>query len=243
MEYSDIPRQPTFDRSQMFRTLSETSTSDYGVFDVLKTFIDAIKVGDAYYRFRHQLTVEFYPLMDGMRGELLVSPNVLDITGIGYSMRAAQQDWNETFHARFQSLLAKRHWERDEADERDWAMIEQFVDVPAYKRETPVRVRQVGTVTRNRLAEHGFRPLPTQVRWDSGRVEDIQLDFAPLDFSTYPPGSRVEAVVLRNPTTNCLIRILDSVRLKGVTHAECESLWSKVAGTSEFEKVEWEALK
>ncbi len=115
------------------------------------------------------------------------------------------------------------------------------MDVAAYRRDTPYRVRQIGTISQRRPTAHEPRALPNQIRWESGRVEDIRLDLAPPEFAALLAGRRFEAVVLRDSATHRLLRILDVVPLAAVPKAaDRDALWESVPTSKDLPQEDWE---
>ncbi len=228
---------------EMFRSLSAEVRSNVrgGLFDVLQRPFDEIRVGDALYRPRSQMLATFFPRTRGVVGELSVAPCNLHILGIGKTLDEAQRNWNEQFHVKFQTLLAKRPWEMNSDEKEEWEQIELLVDVTAYRRDTPYRIRQIGAISQRRPTAHEPRALPNQIRWESGRIEDIQLDLAPPEFASLFAGRRFEAVVLRDSTTHRLLRILDVVPLAQVPKAaDRDALWDSVPTSKDLPQVDWE---
>jgi hypothetical protein len=228
---------------EVFRSLTAEVRSNVrgGLFDVLQRPFDEVRVGEALYRPRSQMLATFYPRTRGADGELVVTPCDLRIVGVGRTLEEAQRNWNELFHVRFQTLLAKRPWEMDVNEREEWGQIELLVDVAAYRRETPYRVRQIGTVSQRRPTAQEPRPLPNQVRWESGRVEDIRLDLAPPELAALFAGRRFEAVVLRDSATHRLLRILDVVPLAAVPKvADQNALWESVPTSKDLPEEDWE---
>lgn len=175
-------------------------------FDVLRREMNAFHVGSACYQLRSPQLAAFYPRIDGEAGRLTVTPSWLPIVGVGATLDAALQDWADQFHVRFQTLLARRPWEMDATEKDEWERIEQMVDVPAYRRETPSVVRQIGWLTRR-------RPIPDQIRWEDGRRERVALAQMPPEFAALHEGERFEAEVERHAVTGCLIRAVVVRRL------------------------------
>ena len=155
------------------------------------------------------------------------------------------------FHVRFQALIAMRPWEMESADRDEWERIEQMVDVTAYRRETPRRVRQIGTIaqarqsgTRGHSPQTGpFQPrhaLPNKIQWESGRHEDIDLSVTVADFAGLRYGQRFEAVAVRDVATDRLVAIVDVVLLPPLpSAADARSLLDSVPKSNELEPVDW----
>jgi hypothetical protein len=228
---------------EMFRSLTAEVRWNVrgGLFDVLQRTVEEFRVGDTVYRTRSPLLATFYPRTRGSDGELAMTPCSLRIVGAGKAFDEAQRDWNEQFHVRFQTLLAKRPWEMPAEERDEWGQIEFLVDVAAYRRETPSRLRQIGSVSQRRPTGGEPRALPNQIRWESGKVEDVRLDLAPPEFASYFAGKRFEAVVLRDPVTGHLLRILDVIPLPPLPKdATCDALWDSVPTSRDLPAVEWE---
>ena len=211
------------------------------LFDVLRREVTVIDAGAACYRLRAPALATFYPRLDSGSGRVNVSPSPVSVVGFGATFEEAWEDWAGQFHTRFQTLLAKRPWEMDEAERADWQGIERMIDVPAYRRETPYRIRQIGTVSQYRPTRYEPRPRPNQIRWESGKVENIRLTLAPPEFASFLAGRRFEAVVLRDPTTHELLRILDVIPLPALPRiAERDELWDSVPTTRDLPGEDWE---
>jgi hypothetical protein len=179
----------------------------------------------------------FYPRIDGDAGRLTVTPSWLPLVGGGPTFDEAWQDWAGQFHVRFQTLLAKRPWEMDGTERDDWERIEQMVDVPAYRRDTPHVVRQIGWLTRR-------RPIPNQVRWEDGRRETVSLAQMPPEFATLHEGDRFEAEVERHSVTGHLIRAVAVRRLPALRRSSsAEQVWGSLPTTAEAPAVEWDEFE
>lgn len=126
-------------------------------------------------------------------------------------------------------------------EKEEWGQMELLVDVAAYRRDTPYRVRQIGTVSQRRPTAREPRALPNQIRWESGRVEDLRLDLAPPEFAALFAGKRFEAVVLRDSVTHQLLRILDVIPLVAAPNAaERDALWESVPTSKDLSQEDWE---
>jgi hypothetical protein len=218
-------------------TAASRSSGRGDLFDVLRREIKAFHVGMASYQLRTPLLATFYPRVSGDAGRLSVTPSWLPIVGSGETLDDAWQDWVGQLHVRFQTLLAKRPWEMN-ADERgEWERIEQMVDVPAYRRETPYIVRQIGWVSRR-------RPIPDRIRWEDGRLERVTLVQMPPEFAALHEGDRFEAEVERQTVTGRLIRAVVVRRLPPLRQISTdEKLWSSLPTTAEAPAVEWDEFE
>lgn len=206
-------------------------------FDALRREVKEIRVGGARYRLRCPVSVAFYPHLDGAIGRLTVRPALLSIRASGANLDEAWQSWVEQFHVRFQTLLARRPWEMSQAEQDEWVRIEQLVDVPAYQRETPWIVRQIGWLTRR-------RPVPDCIRWEDGRHEYVRLHQMPPEFATLHEGERFEAEVERDSLTRQLLRVVVLRRLPPLrASAGAEAVWSSLPRSTEAPVVEWDEIK
>src|SRR5579883_187318 len=207
------------------------------LFDVLRRVITAFHIGRAKYQLRTPLLTTFYPRIDGETGRLSVTPLWLSIIGSGGTWDEAWQHWAGQFHVLFQTLLAKRPWEMETDEKGMWERIEQLVDVPAYRRETPYIVRQIGWLTRR-------RPIPDRIRWEDGRRERVDLMQMPPEFAALHEGDRFEAEVERHAVTGRLIRTIVVRRLPPLrpTNAD-EKVWSSAATTTQAPAVEWDEFE
>ncbi|HZZ78218.1 MAG TPA: hypothetical protein VFE62_06850 [Gemmataceae bacterium] len=223
-----------------------------GLLDVLRREIRELRFGHSAYRLRMPLVLHFYPRIDGPNGKLMTSPALHSLVGHGATFDAAWQDWLEQFHVRIQSLMAMRPWEMQSPDLESWEKIEQMIDVAAYRRETPRRVRQIGVISQaRRSATRGHSPqfgpfrrtcaLPNQVEWESGRTEEIDLSSAVPDFAALRVGQRFEAVVMRDPTTDRLLGIVDVITLPALPDAaSAKTLLESVPTSKALEPINWE---
>jgi hypothetical protein len=179
--------------------------------DILRKTLDEVKIGDARYRFRQAITLTFYPYISNGEGELIPEPSQIDLDGFvltsrGKSLSEAIENWKAEFHTHVQSLLDKRPWEMSENETKDMASIERMIDLPAYLREAPYSIRQIGTVTRR-------RPIPDRIRWEDGQTEHVNLHQMPAEFAAFRNGQRFEAITVRDSTNGRLRRVVYVGRL------------------------------
>jgi hypothetical protein len=206
-------------------------------FDVLRREMNGFRVGIACYRLRTPLLAAFYPRIEGEAGRLTVTPSPLPVAGRGASLEEAWQDWAGQFHVRFQTLLAKRPWEMGAEEKCDWERIERMVDVPAYRRDTPHVVRQIGWLARR-------RPIPDRIRWEDGRQERVTLEQMPPEFAALHEGDRFEAEVERHSITGRLIRAIVVRRLRALRRTSAdEKVWSSLPTTAQAPAVEWDEFE
>ena len=218
-------------------TAASRSVGRGDFFDVLRREIRAFHIGRASYQLRTPLLAAFYPRIDGEVGRMNVAPSWLSIVGSGRTLDEAWQDWANRFHVRFQTLLAKRPWEMDANEKSEWEKIEQMVDVPAYRRETPYVVRQIGWLTRR-------RPIPDHIRWENGRQERVDLMQMPPEFAALHEEDRFEAEVERQAVTGRLIRAVVVRRLPPLHQTGDDGkMWSLLPTTAEASAVDWDEFE
>ncbi|MFO0938328.1 MAG: hypothetical protein U0798_17620 [Gemmataceae bacterium] len=220
---------------EMFRSLTAEARSSIrgSLFDVLQRTIGDLRVGEAVYHTRSPLLATFYPRIRGVNGELVMTPTSLNIVGVGKNFDEALRDWNNQFHIRFQTLLAKRPWELSAEEKDEWGQLELLVDVAAYRRETPYVIRQIGMLTRR-------RPFPDQIRWEDGRQERVWLEQMPPEFAALHEGQRFEAEVVRDAVTGRMIRAIVVRRLPALrTMAADLANWVDIPTTDEAKEVDW----
>ncbi|HEX4607016.1 MAG TPA: hypothetical protein VH092_02310 [Urbifossiella sp.] len=207
--------------------------------DVAKRIIDEAIVGETSYQLRRPVTLTFYPFVSGGHGELIQEPNPLghdeyNVIGRGKTYEEALADWSARLHTRVQTLLAKREWERDPEEQEEMAALERLIDVPAYLKATPLRLRQIGMVSRR-------RPMPDRVRWEDGSYEPVGLDQMPAEFAAFHAGQRFEAIVIRSPGTRKLLRVVHVHPLPRLGQASVEE-WNELPTTAQAPTLAWDKI-
>jgi len=203
-----------------------------------KTF-EEVRVGEARYRLRSPLTLTFYPFVLVDKGELIpepdsAAPDGWSIIGTGVAFDDAFQDWSAKLHMIVQNLLAKRPWEMTQEEVRNMASMERMIDIPAYHRETPHSMRQIGTVARS-------RPIPDCILWEDGLVEHVKLYQMPPDFATFVNGQRFEAITVRDSMNGELQRVSYVGKL-GRLKAVPPEQWEKTQTFLESPVVGWDEI-
>lgn len=240
-----------FDASQFadvppaFMVMEDTSQNRRGgtigaISDVTKRVVDEAVVGETSYQLRRPVTLTFYPFVAGSLGELIQEPNPLghdeyNVIGRGVTYDVALADWSARLHTRLQTLLAKRDWERTAEEQEEMAALELLIDVPAYQKSTPLRMRQIGTVARR-------RPMPDRVRWEDGSYEPVGLDQMPAEFAAFHAGQRFEAIVVRTPGTRKLLRVVHVQPLPRLAAATVEE-WSELPPTTKAPTLPWDKIR
>jgi hypothetical protein len=213
-----------------------------GASDPCQRTIEEITVGEATYRLRQPLTLIFSSPVSGGRLDLIPHPDgegtfALDITGYGATFDEAQANWVERFHARIQTLVAKRPWELTAEEAEETAAFERTIDLPTYRRDTPYPARQIGTVTRR-------RPIPDEIQWEDGQLEHVHLSQMPAEFAAFPAGQRFEAIVVRASGTGNLLRAVFVSPLPPLPESSpSQAEWEALPNTTDAPRVSWDELK
>lgn len=200
---------------------------------VLESKLDAISVGATKYPLRRPLNAIFIP----GQGELVVEGLSPLFFGNGDTEEIAMRDLQEAIHLKFQELIAKRPFEMSDTEAQMWEILTDLIDVTVYRNTTLLRQRAFGRVLE-------ARPTPQRVEWDGGQREAISLDQVDApDFVTYKPGQPFEAVVLRDPVTFKLARIVHVERKSEpsrMTPSEEAELLEEIGSSKQLEETEWD---
>jgi hypothetical protein len=197
----DIPYVSSIADESGFIRMSD-DTQDFGILD---RQVHEIKFGATSYPLRKTTRLRLLPDVASGRYKYLMQ-GIPTIIGSGITPQAALDDFSEVFHCRFQELLAKRPFELDEAERRQWYELGGTVDVESYRRSVPIRVRQFGQVID---ARPGYR----SVRWEGlkGRHR-VDLSNYPDDFASYKAGQPFEAIVLLDSQNGKMQRVVHVAR-------------------------------
>jgi len=164
------------------------------------------------------------------------------LVGVGSSPAKAFEQWEKEVHAVFQRLYAKRYFEMDESERRDWSQLLQVIDVNEYRERAPMIMRSVGRIRFKFIGKIADkRPRPDRIYWVDGRVDRVpDWDRLPADFSTLRPGCYIDAVVERHPKTAALQRILDArpIELSNVSQREADKFIDALP-EAKLPEVEW----
>jgi hypothetical protein len=181
--------------------------------DAIRSEMSQLRVAEFNYPLRRICRASFIPVAC----EFLVE-EFSAFVGHGASIEAAREDWALRVHAAFQELLHKRPFELTAEEKRVWSVLSSNIDVAVYRNQMPLQVIQFGRVSQ-------ARPYPSQIQWDDGTREDIQIrQVDAADFITYKPGQPFEAVVARDPV---------SYRLKRIVHIERRSEPARLSAAEE----------
>ena len=207
-----------------------------GVLDVMARPIDTLQVGSTRYPLTTSLTLRAFPGISPGAWECVVDEFGSAMVGQGSNLSRAARDCREKIHQRFQELLAKRPFEMSVEDKSAWNMLTTYIDLAAYKCNTPFVVRQFGKVEK-------ARPLPEEIRWDNGRTERVNLKRMPSEFVTYKAGQWFEALVSRNPVTFRLIKVhytRRSAEPKAMSKSEIAAFCDQLPTTQELPDTDWD---
>lgn len=160
-----------------------------------------IKIGRTVYPLRRSLKGRFDPLPSG-GFEFVVDGFADPFVGRGETRDDAYRDWSEQIHVSFQTLLRKRPFEMDAEDKHLWSVLGALVDVPKYRRTTPITVRQVGRVRFSK------RSKPQGIFWADHTKDDVTIDSMPAAYAALLPNQWFEAEVERDPITWKLGKVL-----------------------------------
>ncbi|GHT37614.1 hypothetical protein FACS189427_10790 [Planctomycetales bacterium] len=127
---------------------------------------------------------------------------MLPVSGCGTTKDAAKENWQYEFHKTFQELSAKLDWERSEEDQTLWNIFESIVDVPAYRRKTPVNYHQTGKIIVNANIPSHQR----EIEWLDDTTDVVSCRDCP-DLLRYKTGQYFRADLLREYQTGTLIKI------------------------------------
>jgi hypothetical protein len=202
----------------------------------MRRLLPVIPVGQTGYPLRTPVSGTFAPGPSGKGLEFYVAGFKPFLVGNGPTVDAAFKDWCEQVHCRFQELYVKRPFERTEAEQADWKMLEERIDVAAYREHTPITVRQAGKVAK-------ARPQPFLIEWEDGSREKVRLEQMPDEFASYKPGQPFEATVKRHPVTFALQEVTDIQRTRSLprmSEQEFQDFWESLPTTKALPATSWE---
>lgn len=207
-------------------------------FDVMRPLIPSpLRIGETEYRLRSQLRGVYYPVRDAANGEFLVLEFYPLFVGRGRNLDEALLDWRDQVHCRFQELIAKRPFEMTEAEKVDWQLLENHIDVPAYHRNTPLTLQQVGKVGAR------VRPVPEWIEWEDGYKEHVRLDQMPGEFAAYKPGQPFRATVVRDAIDFHLVKVTHIQRIRPLPRMlpqEFKNLIDSIPTTRSLPEADWD---
>lgn len=195
--------------------------------------LSTLTVGDARYKLRHNRMGYFLP--GANRTSEFIVP-AIEYVGEGMTVDEAFDDWVEQVHIDFQSLFAMRPFEMDKGQIAKWACLSEFIDVPAYRAATPMKIRRTGVVQDARPSHH-------EVKWEDGTTERVSINQMPGEFASYKPGQPFEAIVVYDHSSKRMARVEFIARRRGVkqtTPVRLEELWSKMKSSNECATTTWD---
>jgi hypothetical protein len=168
---------------------------------------EIIRIGDTCYRLRQTLRGEFIPVENSMC-EFWVDGFSPTFVGKGIHAEEARRDWHDQVHESFQYLFGKPHFEMSEEELKQWKVLEDMIDVVGYRNETPVVVRQIGTVIRLRHLR--------RIEWIDGKSDVVRFEDMPGEFAGYKSGQPFEADVERDPLSWKLLKVRSVRRISTI---------------------------
>ena len=206
-------------------------------FDVDRKVISgSLVVGETSYPLRSALLGKFTHGTAWQQGEFSVPELFPEFIGIGWTYEDAFQDWRDQIHCRFQMLVAKRPFEMTESERATWLLLQDQIDVTAYRDATQLTIRQIGKVDQT-------RPDPIRIAWEDGRKERIRLDQMPGAFASYKAGQPFEAVVIRDPVDYRLLRVVHLQKRKATPvlgAGEIDSLLHSIPTAESLPDADWD---
>jgi hypothetical protein len=158
--------------------------------------------------------------------QFIVEGFPFNFAGHGFTQEHAKRDFERKVHVAFQKLFRKRPFQMTTSEHEDWAVLEKYIDIAAYKRATPVIFRETGCV--QRVLNSGF----IEVKWLNERVEQFSLETSPPEFAAYEVGQWFEAYVERKSgLRGDLLRLSNPVPIEPIEKMEPDELkkfWSEI---------------
>jgi hypothetical protein len=196
-----------------------------------------------------QLGSTTYPLARSVIGNVTLDDGqwVLRMAGLsptfsgkGKTPAKAEQDFKRQVHVAFQCLYCKRPFQMMKEEFATWTLLQNFIDIAAYIRKTPIDTQEIGTIEWLRGVPHGIS-AKLQIRWLDGRVEYIPLERAPGEFAALRPGQWFEAIVRRDPISLKLLRLLRVERTEPVQpmrENQVNRYWDQLSTTKALTKAD-----
>lgn len=224
--FGDNPNQNEYDLDE-YRILKDWE----------KNFlISGVCFGEAEYPFTTPVNGHYEPFEGGFKFQTEI---FIPIVGKGQSRREAKLDWDRLFHLRFHELYVKCWWERNEKEQKDWRIFEDVVDIPAFRKATPLEFTETGKILSIGQIKDG-KLSDVEIEWLDGQSEvldcTVTFDFILNDY--------YEIKVLRDYQTNIVIKVLDAVRIdyKENTEEEIEAWLESQLGTKKITDTTWVTL-
>ena len=126
------------------------------------------------------------------------------IIGSGNSLASALANWKQKFHDEFQRLFGLRPFELPVEDRNRLKTFKKYIDLRSHRDRTPMTIRRYGTILETANGR------PTRIEWESGQIDVIAPDSAPIDFLNYKQGQKFCAVSEVDFNTYDLRKILNS---------------------------------
>lgn len=185
-----------------------------------------------------------YPLLHPLYGGLNLTPDGFVLTmqrlsplwvGEGTTPVEAEHNLRYEIHLAFQHLHRKRPGQMTAEETSRWRALEAAIDVSQYSRETPLVVREIGTVLWLRQYRRGVGREGLKIRWFGGEAEIVRYEDAPPAFAALRPGHWFRATTKRDAVSRQLIAVVDVERLPGdpsLTNDQVEAYWNGLGTTA-----------
>jgi hypothetical protein len=152
------------------------------------------------------------------------------IIGKGQSPQEAKQNWEQMFHQTFQEIYTKLDWERDEEEQQLWKTFERVVDIPAFRKLTPLKFGQTGNINRYISNDQ------CEIEWIGDPRDIINRDNCPSELFEYEIGKYFRANVLREYGTDNLVKIcsISVSKYREYTREELDKIIDSLPTTKDF---------
>jgi hypothetical protein len=172
--------------------------------------IQEVRFDDAVYPFVNPV-YGCYELVDSTF-QVCFADIFLPIVGKGKSFNEAKHDWERQFHLRFHELYVKCWWERNEEEQKDWKIFEDVVDIPAFRKATPLKFTEIGKIIsigqiqNNKLADF-------EIEWLDGQKEILDCAITPEFTTNFVLNCYYEIKLLRNYQNNTIVKVIDAAKV------------------------------
>jgi hypothetical protein len=152
------------------------------------------------------------------------------IIGKGQSPQEAKQNWEQMFHQTFQEIYTKLDWERTKEEQQLWETFERIVDIPAYRKLTPLKFEQTGKIIRYISSDQ------CEIEWIGDRRDIVSCNNCPSELFEYEVGKYFRAEVLRGYGTDDLVKIcsISVSNRREYTREELDKIIDSLPTTKDF---------
>ncbi|MEX0702016.1 MAG: hypothetical protein WD069_07965 [Planctomycetales bacterium] len=199
-----------------------------------------LDVGKAQYALRGPRAIHVDPVADH-EWTYTVEGFSPRFVGRGESIDASRKDFGVMVHKAFQMLVGLRPFRMTPEQHSDWRILEDAIDVDAYRASVPLTIIEVGVVTA--AGSDGCT-----VKWiDGDREEHVRFEEAPPEFAALSSGQWIEALVERQAIDYSLnaIRFVRNTEALEVMDAEECDRWIRTLPSDDSlprSEIEWTTL-